>query len=397
MSELKTFECPNCGSSLSTTGDEVQVHCEYCGRTAMVPQELRNPPPSSPPSPPVSAPPALPERAALERQFIEEMATASRTRPRPRRSGCGCGGFLVMIAVVLGLALVTGNITPGRVRTAGSVAAALVNARSTPTPEPFASTISTNPPTRAYYAGLEITVTKGEISNRLPRRGTQPIQYAGDRAYAYLTLTVNNPLDKYVMVDQGYFQLQTADGHLYQDVNGWSSGFDAQAAKDEELVFKVPADTRWPGARLVLGGSSKEQTVLPLDGSPFVPNYSVALPAKGEATIADLNYKLLSASLDLDFGGQRVDAGKRYLVLSIRVTNQSSSPGGEYYGTDNYRLLIDNVPMAPFKGPNEVLAPKSAFDGPVVFVVPATAKSADLQVGPISRGQFAKISLNLKP
>jgi DNA-directed RNA polymerase subunit RPC12/RpoP len=42
MAEAKSFQCPNCGSSVTTTGAEKEVKCAYCGSTVIVPQELRD-------------------------------------------------------------------------------------------------------------------------------------------------------------------------------------------------------------------------------------------------------------------------------------------------------------------------------------------------------------------
>jgi DNA-directed RNA polymerase subunit RPC12/RpoP len=49
MDNAKSFQCPNCGSPVTTTGSEKEVKCAYCGATVIVPEELRNPEPSQPP------------------------------------------------------------------------------------------------------------------------------------------------------------------------------------------------------------------------------------------------------------------------------------------------------------------------------------------------------------
>ncbi len=41
MSETKTFNCPSCGASLTTTGKDAELKCPYCGSTVIVPPELR--------------------------------------------------------------------------------------------------------------------------------------------------------------------------------------------------------------------------------------------------------------------------------------------------------------------------------------------------------------------
>ena len=40
MSEGKSFNCPNCGSSLSANGNDKSVICRYCGSNVIVPEEL---------------------------------------------------------------------------------------------------------------------------------------------------------------------------------------------------------------------------------------------------------------------------------------------------------------------------------------------------------------------
>jgi hypothetical protein len=62
---------------------------------------------------------------------------------------------------------------------------------------------------------------------------------------------------------------------------------------------------------------------------------------------------------------------------------------------DNFRLLIDDAPMAPIDSMMEVVAPNSSKDGKVVFEIPASTTSATLQVGEVGGGEMAKIPLDL--
>ena len=50
MAEMKSFQCPNCGSSVSPEGSQKEVKCAYCGTTVIVPEELRDQPPPQYPS-----------------------------------------------------------------------------------------------------------------------------------------------------------------------------------------------------------------------------------------------------------------------------------------------------------------------------------------------------------
>lgn len=44
MPDIKSFQCPSCGSSVHTDGTQKEVQCEYCGSTVIVPEELREQP-----------------------------------------------------------------------------------------------------------------------------------------------------------------------------------------------------------------------------------------------------------------------------------------------------------------------------------------------------------------
>ncbi len=41
MSGIKSFQCPSCGSPVTTDGTEKEVKCAYCGTEVIVPEELR--------------------------------------------------------------------------------------------------------------------------------------------------------------------------------------------------------------------------------------------------------------------------------------------------------------------------------------------------------------------
>jgi hypothetical protein len=45
--DVKTFQCPNCGSPLTPTGGVKEIQCQYCKSTVIVPDELLSPQPQS--------------------------------------------------------------------------------------------------------------------------------------------------------------------------------------------------------------------------------------------------------------------------------------------------------------------------------------------------------------
>ena len=48
MANTQSFQCPNCGSPILTSGAEKEVRCAYCGSTVIVPEELRDRTPIAP-------------------------------------------------------------------------------------------------------------------------------------------------------------------------------------------------------------------------------------------------------------------------------------------------------------------------------------------------------------
>jgi DNA-directed RNA polymerase subunit RPC12/RpoP len=52
MSDIRTFQCPNCGSPVHASGADKEVKCDYCGSTVVVPKELRDDPQPQPQSEP---------------------------------------------------------------------------------------------------------------------------------------------------------------------------------------------------------------------------------------------------------------------------------------------------------------------------------------------------------
>src|SRR5512142_1094008 len=76
MQHPYTFECPQCGASLSPHGDAVQVPCQYCGSMIVVPEDLR---------PKHADKPEAPSTAQLVQTLAELSRTREEERERPRK------------------------------------------------------------------------------------------------------------------------------------------------------------------------------------------------------------------------------------------------------------------------------------------------------------------------
>jgi DNA-directed RNA polymerase subunit RPC12/RpoP len=101
-----TFACPKCGAPLRAAEGVLQVECEYCGSTVVVPAELR-------PVPPPPAPQVTSTRIVINMADGQSMAAVPAGTPAAavmpgarrmaRRGALGCLLFWVLLLVVLGV------------------------------------------------------------------------------------------------------------------------------------------------------------------------------------------------------------------------------------------------------------------------------------------------------
>ena len=86
---------------------------------------------------------------------------------------------------------------------------------------------------------------------------------------------------------------------------------------------------------------------------------------------------------------------KLLLTIKVRLKNV----GGQYgfaVSADNFRLLVDDVPLLPAKSPLELVAYQAELNAEVVFIMPGTATKTILQLGDLS-AEHAGIPLDLSP
>lgn len=353
-----------------------QIRCEYCGETVIVPPEARTAAPSQPAQPAMPALPASPAR-------------------RGRSGWVGCLAVPLILLCLVGFASASvRGIGPTKQIARGSTGVRAADSKIAAINRPLEGTL----PRQISYASMRYSITQATISNQVPNASGQQIKYSPDHAYAYIDFTVNNPLiDKNIYIEPNIIQLQTGDGKTYREASSWGDAIDRQATKEGKLYFEVPSATTWQGAKLIFAKPGKEPATLPLDGAAPQPEYPKSLAATGQATAQDLVFKIKSAALDLDSNGERADTGKRFLRLQMQVINNGSGAGGVALTSNHFRLIVDGTPLAPVEYPIELLERSSAKDVTVVFILPATAAQADLQVGEVGRDGLVRIPLSLKP
>jgi hypothetical protein len=372
MTAGDTFSCPECGAPLTTDGKSATINCPFCGTNVIVPDSLRS-------KPVPSAAPLPVQKGSHSSKLVTYGSIAA----------------AVIFLFVLGAVF---NSGPGSDQSSIFQAS---EPAATPTVAAFERPLSAGLPRQVTYAGIIYTLTKGEIDNQ--DLSYDPPVNRNDQAFARLSFKLQNTSQDEFFMDSNMFKLHLANGEDYALDPGavLNADFRApppQSASTTSLVFPVPGDADWNGAILMIGMPGSELAPLPLSGEMPAPAFPAQLQLSGnlQASAQGLDYKIQSAALDLDYGAQRVDQGKRYLKLEMQVTDSGSKYGANI-SQDNFRLIIDGTATEPVDAPIEVIDYQTTLKGEVVFEVPAGATSATLQVGDVTADQpeFGQIQFDL--
>lgn len=110
----------------------------------------------------------------------------------------------------------------------------------------------------------------------------------------------------------------------------------------------------------------------PATAAPPTGTYPVELLAGQEVKGEDRTYTILKIELD------RHEIDQLALTFTIRMTNRSQYPTN--FWNASFRLLADDVPVAPVGDLNEVVDGNAAKDGTLKFAIPAKTQKVALQV-----------------
>jgi hypothetical protein len=172
----------------------------------------------------------------------------------------------------------------------------------------------------------------------------------------------------------------------------------AYAAKDVSVLFVMPDTTQ--RIELQVGDANRETNKIALDLKARVDKpdaqansragaarqYPVELEAGAEIRAGSNRYEILSAELE------SYSSGNLAARFKVRVSHDSSGAINVWEST--FRLYADGVPLAPTEAPNEVLEANSSIDVDVLFVIPESTTSIELQVGEVGR-ETSRIPINL--
>ena len=172
---------------------------------------------------------------------------------------------------------------------------------------------------------------------------------------------------------------------------------DAHAAKQAPFLFEIPDNLT--AAVLQVGQVGQETAKIPIDltaaqppptatspPSGGTPQYPVTLPAGGEATAGDSVYRIMAAQIERP--------NDKQLVLSIMLRVINNGPSNDNFWDRSARLIIEDIPYAPFEAPNEIVDAQDSKQAEFRFEIPDNLTSVKLQVGEVGR-ETATIPLDL--
>lgn len=118
--------------------------------------------------------------------------------------------------------------------------------------------------------------------------------------------------------------------------------------------------------------------------------YPLTLESGATAKAAHAKYTILAATLD------RFSTDKLDLKFTIRFTNDGDAWKDRTVMAENFRLIVDDVPLAPTESMNETVPAGGTKEGNVAFLIPVHASTAILRVGRPEYGT-SEILIELRP
>ncbi|MBA2557406.1 MAG: protein kinase, partial [Chloroflexi bacterium] len=279
-------------------------------------------------------------------------------------------------------------------------------------------------PRTVTFANLEFTVTDAFASNQTVESyaaGTDA--EAGEDRFVYLVGTVVNRSTAFIYsnvavgVQPLAIMLELSDGDQLTPVDASQSisdslttTLDPQASVESFLAFPLPdvdaTSDLFEGAVLHLGRPPDRMAALPLTGPVPDPEYPKELALGGQVTAPGavrgqpVTVTIMGGTLSEDVlphqgpagVGIRADAGTVFLHLQVRAV--TPGPLDENVGHELYRLLVDDVPRAPFEAGLDRVVAGIPADYDVSFVIPEEASDLVLQVGRLG-GPTQRIGIDL--
>ncbi len=177
-----------------------------------------------------------------------------------------------------------------------------------------------------------------------------------------------------------------------------------QSSMDLWVTFKVPASAA--AVQLQVGDVGKQTSKVPLDlrsaGSAVADEPA---PRWRPSTEIQTTLQKRVGPVVFDIEGLRLEhvadgvppLQPEELTLTIRV--RLKNVGAQYgylVSGDEFRLIVDDVPLAPKKSPVELVKYQASLTSEIVFVIPGTALKVALQMGNLD-AEPIQVPLDLSP
>lgn len=244
---------------------------------------------------------------------------------------------------------------------------------------PTVSSLTKNINQQVTYASAEITI----VSVQEGASGS----FSGDSSTSSpvtvrLNIKEHNPIASTIYLNySNTMRLILPDKTSVAPNDEQQSGVLSQAVTQNDWIdFLLPSNVAIDQLTLQLGGQNEAQMTIPLTGKADLSTYTLKTITPNTAfSYASMNWTLTTVTSSLSAGGKQADSGKRYIVVSLKLSNPTSNT--YYFNAQNVvRLQGGGVTNAPTDTAGAYIVQAGATDqtATVTFLMPQNANSVTL-------------------
>lgn len=384
--------CSNCGTDLTVSGPASQYGGSSPQQTPYGQPQQQVPPYAQAPGSYGQQPVQQYQQPQRSNPIAEALGALGllfflrRYRPgyRPRRQSSGCCGCLVALVILLLIFGIPGyvyyhshpnvfNQIKNQIQQSNTDnnTGNTVNNGNSPTTQPSITTANINQ--TVTYSGVQITIESVQQSAAFPDDTS-----TGTTGAIRIKIKETNNSGQ----NGGYFYSDIA--HLVlpdKSTVALSSALqggapDTATTRENWLDFAVPTSVKINQVTLVLGSTQYAQMSIPLTGNANLNAFQARTVNLNKPISYDsLNWTLVSATESFSIAGHQATSGMRYVVLSFKVDNPTSSNKVIGFTTDYMRLKAGSIVNSPADGisttlPLGVNANTTGASGTVTFLMP---------------------------
>ncbi len=299
--------------------------------------------------------------------------------------GCGVGVAILLVVLLLGTAGYFGyrylaNRVTSAVNSSTGSGGGSTGGNTNPAATPVQAPIKTSPVNATVtYAGVDLTILDVQQSaNRLDDPNIVPDANGSMPSVLRLDFkehnTGTNDVSPSFYTDGFRLLLSGANGVAPVSIQK-QSGLAADVSQTNWLDFPVPARTDVSQIKLQLGTDTDAQMAFPLTANPDTSQYqSKSFPLTGKQTqYSGLSWAITAATLNWSADSTQATKGMRYLTLSMKVNNPTTSDFNAYT-PDIARIktgeIISSTIGGSFGGGLGIASGSSGKTGDFIFLVP---------------------------